>query len=207
MSLIITIAREFSSGGRELGRRIADELHIAYYDKEILQDIEKKTPYSMSYIEEVSENRPILLPPINYGASFSLYPDISLQQSIDVHSAQSDIIREYALKSDCVIIGRGADYILRDLKPFRIFVYSDMESKIERCKTREAKDEHFTDKQLAKKINSINKKRKDYYEYYTGRKWGSKENYDMMINTSGMNIKEMAHHLAALIREIQSEQK
>ncbi len=206
MSLIITIAREFSSGGRELGRRIADELHIAYYDKEILQDIEKKTPYSMSYIEEVSENRPILLPPINYGSSFTLYPDISLQQSIDVHSAQSDIIREYALKSDCVIIGRGADYILRDLKPFRIFVYSDMESKIERCKTREAKDEHFTDKQLAKKINSINKKRKDYYEYYTGRKWGSKENYDMMINTSGMNIKEIAHHLATLIKEIQSEQ-
>ncbi len=207
MSLIITIAREFSSGGRELGRRIADELHIAYYDKEILQDIEKKTPYSMSYIEEVSENRPILLPPINYGSSFTLYPDISLQQSIDVHSAQSDIIREYALKSDCVIIGRGADYILRDLKPFRIFVYSDMESKIERCKTREAKDEHFTDKQLAKKINSINKKRKDYYEYYTGRKWGSKENYDMMINTSGMNIKEIAHHLATLIKEIQSEQQ
>lgn len=207
MSLIITIAREFSSGGRELGRRIADELHIAYYDKEILQDIEKKTPYSMSYIEEVSENRPILLPPINYGSSFTLYPDISLQQSIDVHSAQSDIIREYALKSDCVIIGRGADYILRDLNPFRIFVYSDMESKIERCKTREAKDEHFTDKQLAKKINSINKKRKDYYEYYTGRKWGSKENYDMMINTSGMNIKEIAHHLATLIKEIQTEQQ
>ncbi len=207
MSLIITIAREFSSGGRELGRRIADELHIAYYDKEILQDIEKKTPYSMSYIEEVSENRPILLPPINYGSSFSLYPDISLQQSIDVHSAQSDIIREYALKSDCVIIGRGADYILRDLHPFRIFVYSDMESKIERCKTREAKDEHFTDKQLSKKINSINKKRKDYYEYYTGRKWGSKENYDMMINTSGMNIKEIAHHLATLIKEIQTEQQ
>ncbi len=207
MSLIITIAREFSSGGRELGRRIADELHIAYYDKEILQDIEKKTPYSMSYIEEVSENRPILLPPINYGSSFSLYPDISLQQSIDVHSAQSDIIREYALKSDCVIIGRGADYILRDLHPFRIFVYSDMESKIERCKTREAKDEHFTDKQLSKKINAINKKRKDYYEYYTGRKWGSKENYDMMINTSGMNIKEIAHHLATLIKEIQTEQQ
>ena len=207
MSLIITIAREFSSGGRELGRRIADELHIAYYDKEILQDIEKKTPYSISYIEEVSENRPILLPPINYGSSFSLYPDISLQQSIDVHSAQSDIIREYALKSDCVIIGRGADYILRDLHPFRIFVYSDMESKIERCKTREAKDEHFTDKQLSKKINAINKKRKDYYEYYTGRKWGSKENYDMMINTSGMNIKEIAHHLATLIKEIQTEQQ
>ncbi len=207
MSLIITIAREFSSGGRELGRRIADELHIAYYDKEILEDIEKKTPYSMSYIEKVSENRPIILPPINYGYSFSLYPDVSLQQNINVHSAQSEIIREYAMKSDCVIIGRGADYVLRDMNPFRIYVYSDMESKVARCKKREAKGENFTDKQLARKIKSINKKRKDYYEYYTGRKWGAKENYDMMINTSGMNIKEIAHNLAILIKEIQAEQK
>lgn len=206
MSLVITIAREFSSGGRELGRRIADELHIAYYDKEILEGIQKKTPYSMSYIEEVSEHRPVVLPPINYGSSFSLYPDVSLQQSIDVHTAQIEIIKEYALKSDCVIIGRGADYTLRDLHPFRIFVYSDMDSKIERCKQREAKGEDFTDKQLMKKINAVNKKRKNYYEYYTGRKWGDKDNYDLLINTSHMNIKEVAHHLAVMIKEIQQEQ-
>jgi cytidylate kinase len=207
MSLVITIAREFSSGGRELGRRIADELHIAYYDKEILQGIQEKTPYSMSYIEEVSEHRPIVLPPINYGSSFSLYPDVSLQQSIDVHTAQIDLIKEYAQKSDCVIIGRGADYTLRDLHPFRIFVYSDMDSKIERCRQREAKDSELNDKQLAKKINAINKKRRDYYEYYTGRNWGDKENYDLMINTSHMNIKEIAHNLATLIKQIQETNK
>lgn len=202
MGLIITIAREFSSGGRELGRRLADELKIAYYDKEILEDIQKKTPYSISYIEEVSEHRPILLPPINYGMSFSLYPDVSLQQSIDVHTAQNEIIRQYANESDCVIIGRGADYTLKDMHPFRIFVYSDMESKVERCREREAKGENLTDKQISKKIRQIDKKRKDYYEYYTGMKWGAKENYDLLINTSNVDIKEVAHNLSHLIMEL-----
>lgn len=202
MGLIITIAREFSSGGRELGRRLADELKIAYYDKEILEAIQKKTPYSISYIEEVSEHRPILLPPINYGMSFSLYPDVSLQQSIDVHTAQNEIIKEYATKGDCVIIGRGADYTLKDMHPFRIFVYADMESKIARCFKREAKGEALTEKQLSKKIGQIDKKRKDYYEYYTGTKWGAKENYDLMINTSNVDIKELAHNLALLITQL-----
>ncbi len=207
MSLIITIAREFSSGGRELGRRIADELHIAYYDKEILEGIQKKTPYSMSYIEEVSENRPVVLPPINYGSSFSLYPDVSLQQSIDVHTAQIDIIKEFAEKSDCVIIGRGADYTLRDLHPFKIFVYSDMDTKVERCRQREAKDSTLTDKKLMKKIKAVNKKRKDYYEYYTGRTWGDRENYDLMINTSHMDIKTISHNLATMIKAIMDQNK
>lgn len=207
MGLVITIAREFSSGGRELGRRLADELHIAYYDKQIIEDIQKKTPYSMSYIEEVSEHRPFMLPPINCGTSFSLYPDVSLQQSIDVHSTQNDLIKEYAEKSDCVIIGRGADYTLRELHPFRIFVYASEEAKVKRCKLREAKGENLSDKQLAKQIRIINKKRKNYYEYYTGQKWGDKENFDLLINTSNLDIKEMAHHLAVLIKSIQQEQK
>lgn len=207
MGLVITIAREFSSGGRELGRRLAEELLIAYYDKQIIEDIQKKTPYSMSYIEEVSEHRPFMLPPINCGTSFSLYPDVSLQQSIDVHSTQNDLIKEYAEKSDCVIIGRGADYTLRELHPFRIFVYASEEAKVKRCKLREAKGENLSDKQLAKQIRIINKKRKNYYEYYTGQKWGDKENFDLLINTSNLDIKEMAHHLAVLIKSIQQEQK
>ena len=207
MGYIITIARQFSSGGRELGRRLADELGIAYYDKEILADIQKKTPYSLSYIEEVSENRPILLPPINYGNSFSLYTDVSLQQNIDVHTAQNNIIREYVEKSNCVIIGRGADYTLRDKKPFRIFVYADMESRIKRCRDREESHDRYNDKQLARRIRNIDKKRRDYYEYYTGLKWGDKDNYDVMINTSNADIKKLAHNLALFIKDATREEE
>lgn len=206
MSYIITIGRQFGSGGRELGRRLADELHIAYYDKEILEGIEKKTPYSLSYIKEVSENRPFVLPTISYGHSFSLYTDINLKQSIDVHSAQNDIIKEYANKSSCVIIGRGADYTIRDLKPFRIFVYADLEARVKRTKDRnDDRNSGLNDKQLAKKILQIDKKRKAYYEYYTGKKWGDKDSYDLLINSSSMPIKEIAHDLALLIKSIYKE--
>lgn len=200
MGYIITIARQFSSGGREFGRRLADELKIAYYDKEILDDIAKKTPFSMAYIKEVSEHRPIILPPINYGHSFTLYPDISMQQTIEVQTTQNDLIKEYANQSSCVIIGRGADYTLRDMKPFRIFVYADIENRIERCRQREG-NEHLTDKELKKMILRIDKKRRDYYEYYTGLKWGDKDNYDLLINTSNLDIKLLAHNFAALIRQ------
>lgn len=202
MNYIITIAREFSSGGRELGRRLADELKIAYYDKEILEGIQEKSSYSKEYISEISEHRPILLPPINYGNSFSIYHDVSFQQTIDIHSLQNKIIKEYANQSSCVIIGRGADYTLREYHPFRIFVYSDDETKMKRCRARDEKASKLTDKQLLKKIHAVDKKRKSFYEYYTGLKWGDKSNYDLLINTSGIDIKEAAVNLAKLIKQI-----
>ena len=195
MGYIITIARQFSSGGRELGRRLADELGIAYYDKEILADIQKKTPYSLSYIEEVSENRPILLPPINYGNSFSLYTDVSLQQNIDVHTAQNNIIREYVEKSNCVIIGRGADYTLRDKKPFRIFVYADMESRIKR-----AVDRREIDPARAKQaVIKTDKNRANYYSFYSGQKWGQADNFDLCINSTKLTIEQAVDVIAGYV--------
>ena len=201
MKMVITIGREFGSGGRELGRRLADELGIAYYDKEIILEIEHKTPFSKEYIEEVTENRPIPLFPIHYGNSWAPLADPHLEQSIDVFAAQADVIKDLANRSDCVIIGRCADYILRDLKPLRIFVYADSKSKIERCKTREKDGENLSDKEIAKNIRSIDKKRKGYYEFYTGQSWGDKSNYDLMINTTGMNLKKLAKVLATFIKE------
>ena len=137
-----------------------------------------------------------------YWVNFPQFYPLAAAVEIDVHTAQNEIIKEYAAKGDCVIIGRGADYTLKDMHPFRIFVYADMESKIARCFKREAKGEALSEKQLSKKIRQIDKKRKDYYEYYTGTKWGAKENYDLMINTSNVDIKELAHNLALLITQL-----
>ena len=139
MGYIITIGREFGSGGRELGRRLADELGIAYYDREILLEIQKRTPYCLAYIERVSEEKSFSLPPIHYGMSFDNGYDTVLKQDNDVHIAQNEFLKEIASKSDCVIIGRAADYVLRDLHPIRIFVYADMETKLKRCRERQKK--------------------------------------------------------------------
>lgn len=194
---IITIGREFGSGGRELGRRLADHLQIAYYDKEILTEISKRTQLTEEYVHNVVEHHPYPLLPITIG--HSLYPDMAFQLQQSVYTEQSNIIKEMATASDCVIVGRCADYILHDIKPFRIFVYADMEARIARCHARAPEGEHLSDKELKQMIQKVDKGRAKYYEFYTGEKWGDKSSYDLCINTSNVVIKELVPHLAAFL--------
>ena len=198
MNRIITIGREFGSGGRELGRRLAEELGIAYYDQEIIIEIAKRTSLSEQYIQQIIEHRPIVSFPIHTGRSF--YPAVNpvLEQSHSVFYEQSSIIQELAEKSDCVIVGRCADYILREKNPFKIFVYADMESRIKRCREKASKQENLNDRELEKYILAIDKSRKKYYDYYTDKKWGERLNYDFCINTSRMLIKDVVPVLAKL---------
>lgn len=193
MNKIITIGREFGSGGRELGRRLAEELGFEYYDKEIITAIAKKTSMSQEYVQEVLEGKPHHLYPITIGQSMFIADNFYIQQEQSIYLAQSEIIRELAQKSNCVIVGRCADFILQDLKPFRIFVYADIESRIARCMARNSDAEkHLTEKEMKKQILSIDKNRAKYYDYYTGNKWGDKNNYDLCINTTGFVIKDIA---------------
>ena len=115
-----------------------------------------------------------------------------------IYQEQARIITEMALKSNCVIVGRCADYILKEYEPFRIFVYADMNSKIKRCREKSAEDEKFSDKELRQKISAIDKKRSKYYEFYTGHPWGDKLNFDLCINTTQTVIKEMVPVIAKL---------
>lgn len=199
MGHIITIGREFGSGGRELGRRLAEELHIEYYDREILAEIAKHTSLAEEYIQNVVERQPHNLLPITIGRSFTYVEDYAFKQAQAVYQAQSRIIREMAEKSDCVIIGRCADYILQDKKPFRIFVYADLESRIRRCMERRAEGENQTEKEMKKQILAVDKNRARYYEFYTGLKWGDKINYDLCINTTDTVIKEIVPAIGKML--------
>ena len=187
MSKIITIGREFGSGGRELGRRLSEKLGYAYYDQEIITEIAKRTALSEEYVQQIIERKPITSFPIHVGHSFYPVTNPMFQQSLNVYAEQHKLLQEMAAKSDCIIVGRCADYILRDEKPFRVFVYADVDSKLDRCMKRKA---------------SIDKGRAKYYEFYSDRKWGARENYDLMVNTSGQNIKVVTQavldYLAAL---------
>ncbi|MBP3706485.1 MAG: cytidylate kinase-like family protein [Clostridia bacterium] len=190
MKKIITIGREFGSGGREFGRRLAEELGIEYYDKEIITGISEHTSLSEEYVKQVIEHIPHNLYPITVGRSFTYVEDNVFKQIQSVYKAQSTIISSMAEKSDCVIVGRCADYILKDLKPYRVFVYADIKSRITRCRERSEQTEHFTDKQLKRRILKIDKNRARYYEFYTGNKWGDKRNYDLCLNTTDTVIKD-----------------
>ena len=189
--MIITIGREFGSGGREFGKRLAEALGVAYYDKEIVNEVAKNTSLAYDYVQNILEKRPIVYYPISVGHSFDDFSSYVANQHYTVQSEQEKVIKELASKSDCVIVGRCADYILRDLKPFRIFIYADMETKIKRCKEKNEVDVTLNDKKITRQIKAIDHQREAYYEYFTGLRWGDKENYDVMINTSGKEIKEV----------------
>lgn len=198
MKKIITIGREFGSGGREFGRRLSEALGIAYYDQEIISEIAKRTSLSEQYVQSIVEHRPVFSFPIHIGRSFYPTANPIFEMNMAVYQEQARIITEMAAKSSCVIVGRCADYILRDDNPFRIFVYADMDSKIKRCLEKAQEGEKLTEKEVKQQITSIDKKRAQYYAFYTGHTWGDKLNFDLCINTSHTAIKEIVPAVAKL---------
>lgn len=190
MNRIITISREFGSGGREVGRRLAETMKIAYYDQEIVTALIKRNPKAEEYIRYMATERPLPLIPITTAHTFGLPINYAVTKNLNFYMQESKIIQEVADKSDCVIVGRCADYILQDLNPFRLFIYADIRSKIARCREKGADVAGMTDKELQQKIVSIDKKRAQYYRFYTEQNWGDKANYDLCINTTNAEIKK-----------------
>lgn len=173
---IITISREFGSGGRELGKRLVDELGIAYYDKEILAKIAENVRMDEHYIDRVLERSYTVQYPYTFRRSFAMFPLIQNQRP-NLLAEQAKVIRDLALKEDCVIVGRGANALLREQKPFNIFVYADMEARRTRCRERAAEDEQFSDRELEQKIRQMDKARASTYELISGHSWGDKKEY------------------------------
>ena len=201
MNRIITIGREFGSGGRELGRRLSEKLHIAYYDHEIITEIAKRTSMSEEYVRQITESRPVMSFPIHVRNSFYPVPTPMFQQCTAVYAEQHKLLRELAGKSDCIIVGRCADYILRDAQPFRIFVYADTASKLKRCMERKPENENLTEPQMKKKMVEIDRNRANYYDYFSEQKWGAKENYDLLVNTSNVDIKTLSFALCEYLQK------
>ncbi len=201
MNKIITIGREFGSGGRELGQHLAEKLGIAYYDKEIISEISNRTELSESYIHNIVEQKSGIFFPVTVGRTFhGAGNDYMLKQYATVYAEQANVLREMAEKSDCVIVGRCGDYILKKMHPIRLFVYADMDSKFKRCREMADEHEHLSDHELRKMIRRIDHNRAKYYRYYTGHIWGERTNYDMCINTSNVPLLELSEALAHLFK-------
>lgn len=200
MNRIITIGREFGSGGRELGLRLSQRLGIAYYDQEIIAEISKRTELSEQYVKKMAEKKPMFSFPLHIGRSFHYMQNSPWDLNLSIFREQSAIIREMAEKSDCVIVGRCADDILREMNPLRIFVYGDMETKLERCRKRTGSDEKMTDREILSNIRKIDKNRSEYYGLYTGKVWGDKRSYDLCINTAQISMERACALLAEFFR-------
>ena len=199
--MIITVSREFGSGGRELGKRLADALGLEYYDKELIAEIAKSTSLNENYVTAVLENGGFA----NFSFSFahSLPLTATTPNTVtDVLVAQQKIITAIAEKGDCVIVGRCADVIASKFNPVRIFVYADEQSKIKRCRERAQEGEELTDKQLKKSFRRIDKGRAKLHDLLSSTPWGEKCGYDLMINTTRTDIKSIIPQLADLCSEL-----
>lgn len=187
--MIITISREFGSGGREIGKRLADELGLAYYDEEIITLIAKETGMSEEYIQNISEKG---VYPYTYQFAKSFLNSSPVQNSqIQVLVKQNEIIKKIASKGNCVIVGRAANAILKGEDTIDLFIYADMKSKVARCKQKADENENLSDKELEKKIVEVSKNREKFHNVVSNEQWGKKENYDLCINTSGVDIKSI----------------
>lgn len=194
---VITLSREFGSGGRELGKRLADYMGFAYYDKEILTAVAQQGNLDEGYVERLLENGPQRSFPITYGRTLSIRHQ---QDTTNLLVLQQKVLKTMAAKGDCVIVGRSADMILQDYRPFNLFVYADMESRLKRCLSYADSHEQMTEKELRAKIRQIDRQRSKYYELCTGRQWGAKENYHLCVNTSGLCIEEITPAIGEYIK-------
>lgn len=175
---IITISREYRSGGRFIGEEVAKKLGIKYYDKDIIREIAEQSGFSPEYIQENSE----LSPKKGLFAYAFSGRDITGRSIEDmVYEAQRKVILGIAEKEDCVIIGRNADFILKDrMDVLNVFIHGNMPEKVQRiCKLY-----HVMDTDAEKMINDTDKRRRANYNFYTEQKWGMAGNYTLSLNSS-----------------------
>lgn len=175
---IITISREFGSGGRFIGEEVAKKLGIAYYDKNIIGQIAEKSGLSPEYIQENAE----LSPKKGLFAYAFSGRDITGKSVEDmVYEAQRNIILELAEKEPCVIIGRNADYILKDRDDMlNVFIHGDMPEKIKRITGLY----NVKEKEAVKMMADTDKRRRTNYNFYTDQNWGKASNYTLCLNSS-----------------------
>lgn len=196
---IITISREFGSGGRELGKRLADILACDYYDKEIIGAVAANKGLDTDYTETILERPTWKTVPLHFRCSFSSVNVMQSKQMMQTSLLleQKRVIEAIAQAGrDCVIVGRNADVLLKKYHPFCIFVCAEMDIKIQRCIERAGSNEILTHQEIKRKIRSIDKGRRQTRDIIAGSPWGECGAYHLTVNTTGWDIKELAPAVA-----------
>ena len=183
--IVVTIAREYGSGGHLLGKMIADELGIRLYDKELIRLAAEKSGIDEQYVIANEQTLPSFWLKYIFSQDYGMPLGKSLSPDDVLFVAESKVIQEIAAKESCVIVGRCADYVLKDSPNLiKVFCYSDYESARARC----VHEYGVPEAQAETEIKRTNKSRIAHYEYYTGEKWGEPHRYDLMINTGCMAL-------------------
>jgi len=194
---IITISRQFGSGGRTVGHLVAEKLGIPFYDKELIEQISLESGFAPKFIEEHSEHAPgkSLL---SYAFAPQGIPGVmkGLSTADFLWHIQCGAILQLAEKGPCVIVGRNADYILKDREDvLHVFVYADLDFRADRIVRLYGESEKSPHARLQEK----DKRRKINYQHYTGNTWGASENYDVCLNTSTIGVEKAAEIIVDIV--------
>ena len=183
---IITISRQFGSGGHEVGMRLAKRLGVKFYDKELVDLLAKDGKYDVDFIEANEEKCSPPMCPIMPGFAMPVfYQDLP---SDLIYKGQSKLIRSLAERGPCVVVGRCADYILRNMNPVDCFIYGSLDERINSKMSMIPEGLDFTREEIKKRIIDVDKKRAKYYEFYADRRWGKMEDYDLCISTDNIGV-------------------
>lgn len=193
---IITISREFGSGGREIGKRLADEFGFDYYDGEIIATVAEKSGLDADYVSSNLSDHGWQNVPITFRGTIGSTAYIQ-SNKVRLLLEQKRVIEEIAaLGKDFVIVGRNADVILDQYNPFNIFVCANISAKVKRCRERAPEGETLTDKELIHQMKHIDKTRAKVRALMTGTTWGDRGGYQLTINTSNWEIRELVPIIA-----------
>lgn len=208
MNTIVTISRQFGSAGREIGQLLAEQLNIPYYDKNLLSRVAKESGFCEEIIQHQDE-RPtssflynLVMDTYSFGYNSSHYVDMPISQKIFL--AQFDTIKKIADEGPCVIVGRCADYALADYDNcLSLFVYANEEDKIKHIMT----NHNVTETEAKNMMIKQDKQRQSYYNYYTSKKWGRADSYDICINSSILGIEGSVTLIKQFVQDFENKNK
>lgn len=196
---IITISREFGSGGRTIGREVAKLLNIPFYDKELVDQIALESGFAPTFVEEHGEHSPTRNR-FAYAFSHQTVPGVmnGMSTADFLWSVQCNVIMQLADKGSCVIVGRNADYILKDRENvLDVFIHADMDFRADRIVRLYGESEKSPEARLQEK----DKRRKVNYQHYTGQVWGMAENYDLCLNSAVLGIDNCIKIIAEMAKK------
>ena len=198
--IIINIGRQLGSGGHDIGRMLALDFEAAYYDRELLNLAARESGLSERFLEQNDEHKSFLRAFLHIPNALSATPDYMRQgfSQDSFFQFQSDAIRKAAAQGSCVFVGRCADYVLRDLNNVvNVFITASMGFRVEQVMAKQ-----HCDREAARKlIEQGESRRAAYYNYYTGKRWGAAESYDLCIDSSVLGLKQTEQFVAQFIRQ------
>lgn len=204
---IITIGRQFGSGGHEIGELLAKKLGIPFYDRNLVKMAAEELHITEEQAE-LEDEKKLMSIVSNYNLATGGYNDFMANAEFyapvgrDLYAVQSAIIKKLAQKGSCVIVGRCADYVLKDYPGcINVFICASKEDR----KNRVMDKYHLSERKAAEKMKKIDRERKYYYETYSGKEWGSIQSHQILMNSSLLGKEKIVEYLAALYKEQQEE--